>query len=147
MFWLHYFQATSSWVNSFIFSEKSLLKLKVKNGMLISESGYQTRWDEGLPWWLSGKESICQCRRHGSAPWSGKTPHATEELSLCTTSTEPVLWGPGQNYWACRPQLPKAACPRAHALQQEKPPKWDACTTTREKPGPPQGPSRAKNKH
>ena len=20
---------------------------------------------EGLPWWLSGKESTCQCRRHG----------------------------------------------------------------------------------
>ena len=35
----------------------------------------------GLPWWLSGQESICQCRRHrrdgfdswvGKIPWSGK---------------------------------------------------------------------------
>ena len=25
-----------------------------------------------LPWWLSGKECSCQCRRHGFGPWSGK---------------------------------------------------------------------------
>ena len=24
----------------------------------------------GLPWWPSGKESTCQCRRHGFKPWS-----------------------------------------------------------------------------
>ena len=28
----------------------------------------------GLPWWLSGKESACQCRRHRFGPWVGKTP-------------------------------------------------------------------------
>ena len=28
--------------------------------------------------WLSDKESACQCRRHGFAPWSGKIPHAVE---------------------------------------------------------------------
>ena len=28
----------------------------------------------GLPWWLSGKESACQCRRHGFDPWVGKMP-------------------------------------------------------------------------
>ena len=27
-----------------------------------------------LPWWLSGKESACQCRRHRSHPWARKTP-------------------------------------------------------------------------
>ena len=26
----------------------------------------------GLLWWLSGKESACQCRRHGLDPWVGK---------------------------------------------------------------------------
>ena len=26
---------------------------------------------QGLPWWLSGKESACQCRRHGFDPWVG----------------------------------------------------------------------------
>ena len=28
----------------------------------------------GHPWWLSGKESTCQCSRHGFNPWSGKIP-------------------------------------------------------------------------
>ena len=28
----------------------------------------------GLPRWLSGKESACQCRRHGFDPWVGKIP-------------------------------------------------------------------------
>ena len=28
----------------------------------------------GLPWWLSGKESACQCRRHGFDPWVRKIP-------------------------------------------------------------------------
>ena len=41
--------------------------------------------------WLSGKESGCQCRRHRFNPWSRKIPHALEQLSLCTTTTEPVL--------------------------------------------------------
>ena len=26
------------------------------------------------PWWLSGKESACQCRRHRFHPWVGKIP-------------------------------------------------------------------------
>ena len=30
--------------------------------------------DNGLPRWLSGKESTYQCRRHGFDPWSGKIP-------------------------------------------------------------------------
>ena len=28
----------------------------------------------GLPWWLSGKESACQCKRHSFNPWVGKIP-------------------------------------------------------------------------
>ena len=43
-----------------------------------------------IPWWLSGKESTCQCKRHGFDPWSKKIPHAKGQLSLCVT-TEPVL--------------------------------------------------------
>ena len=27
-----------------------------------------------LPWWLSGKESTCQCRRRGFYLWVQKTP-------------------------------------------------------------------------
>ena len=29
---------------------------------------------EVLPWWLSGKESACQCRGWGFNPWVGKIP-------------------------------------------------------------------------
>ena len=29
--------------------------------------------------------------RHGFEPWPGKIPHAVEQLSLCTATTEPAL--------------------------------------------------------
>ena len=29
---------------------------------------------KGLPWWLSGNESACQCRRLGFNAWARKTP-------------------------------------------------------------------------
>ena len=35
----------------------------------------------GLPWWRSGWEPACQCKRHGFEPWFGKIPHAAEQLS------------------------------------------------------------------
>ena len=46
---------------------------------------------KGLPWLFSGKESTCQCRRHGSDPWSGKIQRPMEQLSLGTTA-EAVLY-------------------------------------------------------
>ena len=61
---------------------------------------------QGLPWWYSGWESTCQCREYGFDPWSGKIPHASKQLSLCTTATEAHVPG------ACGPQ--------------EKPPQWEA---------------------
>ena len=45
----------------------------------------------GLPWWRSGWESACQCRGHGFEPWSGRIPHAVEQLRPWATITEPVL--------------------------------------------------------
>ena len=45
----------------------------------------------GLPWWLSGKESTCQWRRHGFNSWSGKIPHAVEQISPCITTIDTVL--------------------------------------------------------
>ena len=42
----------------------------------------------GLPWWLSDKESTCQCRGHGFSPWSGKIPRATGQLRPGSTSGE-----------------------------------------------------------
>ena len=48
----------------------------------------------GLPWWHSGWESACQCRGHGFEPWSGKIPHAAEQLGPWATITEPVRLEP-----------------------------------------------------
>ena len=45
----------------------------------------------GLPKWLRGKESDCQCRRCGFDLWSRKIPHALEQLSPCTTTIELAL--------------------------------------------------------
>ena len=42
----------------------------------------------GLPWWRSGWESACQCRGPGFKPWSGKIPHAAEQLGPWATTTE-----------------------------------------------------------
>ena len=61
----------------------------------------------GLPWWLSGKESTCQCRGHGFDPWSRKISHASEQLSPCATILKPLH-------------------PKACALQQGKQPQWEA---------------------
>ena len=33
---------------------------------------------QGLPCWISGKESTYQCRRHRFDPWSRKIPHFVE---------------------------------------------------------------------
>ena len=45
---------------------------------------------KGLPWWLSGKESACQYRRHGFNPCSGKIPHALEKEM--TTHSSILVW-------------------------------------------------------
>ena len=40
---------------------------------------------------LSGKETTCQCQRHGFHPWSRNIPLALGQLSSGTTTVEPVL--------------------------------------------------------
>ena len=42
----------------------------------------------GLPLWSSGEESACQDREPGFDPWSGKIPHASEQLSPGVMTTE-----------------------------------------------------------
>ena len=70
----------------------------------------------GLPWWLRGKESACQCRRH----WFQSL--IQEDPKCCRTAkARPV------NYGAHVPQILKLKCSRAHAPQQEKPPQWETC--------------------
>ena len=73
----------------------------------------------GLPWWLTGQESTCQCRRHRFSPWSGKIPQATEQLSQCATTTEPVLQSPGPAILSPCVLQPMLCNKRSH--QTEKP--------------------------
>ena len=46
---------------------------------------------QGLPWWLSGKESACQCkrRRSGFNPWVGEDPL---EKNVATRSSILAWW-------------------------------------------------------
>ena len=37
----------------------------------------------------------CQCKGHGFDPWSQKIPCSAEQLSLCSTTTEPAHLKPG----------------------------------------------------
>ena len=63
----------------------SAKQLGVKSAMWLPK-----KHSLGLPWWRGGWESACQCRGHGFEPWSGKIPHATEQLSPWATTTEPA---------------------------------------------------------
>ena len=54
----------------------------------------QPRILEGLPWGLSGKESACQCRRHGLEPGFREDPTCLGATTPVGT-TEPELWSPG----------------------------------------------------
>ena len=64
-------------------------------------------------------EIPCQCRGHSFHHWAGKIPHTLGELSSCIITIELAL----QSLWAATTE---AHVPRAHALQQEKPPQWEA---------------------
>ena len=63
-------------------------------GKIYFRSGLKKIEDIALPWWRSGWESACQCRRHGFEPWSGKIPHAMEQLGPWATATEPARLEP-----------------------------------------------------
>ena len=69
----------------------------------------------GLPWWLSSKESAFQCRRHGFDLWSGKIPHAVEQLSLGATLLSLSSRAQERNCWVHELRLLKPTCPRACA--------------------------------
>ena len=86
----------------------------------------------GLPWWLRGEESACQCRRHGFNPRSRKINLrsrkillAEQQLSPCATAVEPAF------------QSLAATTPGAHRTQHgEKSAhgdkEWPLLTATRE---------------
>ena len=79
----------------------------------------------GASWWLSGKESACQCRRPQFNPWSWKIPHTTEPLSLHAATIKPVLW-------SLEATTTEPVYPRARALQREATAVRSPCTATRE---------------
>ena len=76
-------------------AENKLVVLGVGCGSGGPDAPFLKKEWVGLPWWLSGKEPTCRCRRHRFDPWSGKIPHAVEQLSPRATITETVLESPG----------------------------------------------------
>ena len=79
----------------------------------------------GLPWWHSGWESACQCRGHGFEPWSGKIPHATEQLGPWATIAEPAHLEP-----VLRNKRGRDSERPAHRDEE-----WPPLAATRESPG------------
>ena len=63
-----------------------MIKIKIPVLKIYKRQLLRTRG--GLPWWRSGWESACQCRGHGFEPWSGRIPHAAEQLGPWATTTE-----------------------------------------------------------
>ena len=92
-------------------SKGSLLKLNdvyMASLLLYTLSILPNRKFIGLPWWLSGKESTCQCRRHGFSLWSRKIPHAAEQPSPWATTIESVPESPGAT--ATEARVPESLC-------------------------------------
>ena len=64
----------------------------------------------------------CQRRRHRFDPLSRNIPHASQQLSPCATTIEPVLWSPGttttepssHNHWSPQTREPKLSNKRSH---------------------------------
>ena len=113
-------------------------------------------YKQGLPWWHSGWESAHQCRGHGFEPWSGRIPHATEQLNPCATAAEPALCSPRatatepvcHNCWGPHSWRPCSATGEATAMRGQR-------IAVKSSPSSPQlegaraqrrGPNAAKNK-
>ena len=107
------YPCTPSIVTGIIPASKTPVLLSPKSKLL---SNLQISWDppfssdtlydkdtmRDFPGGAVVKNLPANARGHGFQPWSGKIPHAAEQLSLCTTTTEALV-------------------PRSCALQQEKP--------------------------
>ena len=90
----------------------------------------------GLPWWRSGWESACQCRGHRFEPWSGKIPHAAEQLGPWATNTEPARLEP----------VPRNGRGRDSERPAHRDEEWPSLAATRESPRTKRRPNTAKNK-
>ena len=74
--------------------EISVRESLVRSHRLCGVASKQNKPTPGLLLWLSGKESTSQHKKYGFSSWPGGW-HAVEQLSLCLTTIEPVLWSPG----------------------------------------------------
>ena len=85
-----------------------------KNTNFLLHCRFFKRWGLGglLSWWLSSEESACQCRRRLD-PWSGKIPHAAEQLSRSAPTTEPMCC----NYDAQPPE--RVLCSKSSLRKKE----------------------------
>ena len=73
-----------SWAPSWWLRESTWVSTGDEPHLSITDSGVAKTLDYnlyhllpktwGLPWWLNGKESACQCRRCTFNPWVGKLP-------------------------------------------------------------------------
>ena len=87
--------------NNFLILFLDVLAFRCYTGfsIVVVNGGYSLVAVHGIPWWLSGKESACQCRRHGFHPWSRKMPQNIEAcepqlLSLCSRAWESQALSP-----------------------------------------------------
>ena len=64
--------------------------------------------------------SVVKSQRRGCRfnPWSGKIPHASKQLSLCATTTEPAFWSPRAT--SAGVQVPWSLCSTG-SYRDEKP--------------------------
>ena len=93
-------------------------------GKTQTKRQWQLNMSLGFPGGMAGKNPPANAGDTGF--WSGKIPHAQEQLSPCATTTE-AAHSRTRNYNSrartLQLQEPK---PRACALQPEKPPQWEA---------------------
>ena len=109
--------------NSFLWNCKYTYHMTQQSNCWVFTKINKNR-DLGLPWWCSGWESACQCRGHGFEPWSGKIPHAAEQLGPWATITDPARLEPVlRNKRGCDSERP------AHRDEE-----WPPLATTRESP-------------
>ena len=100
-----------------------------KSPKLKATKMFNSKWMDkeivlGLPWWLSGWKSACQCRGHGFEPRSGRIPHATGQLRPWATTAEPARLEPVlRNKRGCDSERP------AHCDEE-----WPPLAATRESP-------------
>ena len=101
--------------------QKLILKLKKKkkHKTVFKRANSIRKSAPSFPGGSLVKNVPASVRRHRFNSWSEKIPNAAEELNQCTTATEPVV------YLGTTTTEPPS--PRARALQQEKPLRWEAC--------------------